>query len=103
MPYSRSSANNSLFPQGESFPPQSSPEHYLIAHSDGGARGNPGPAGFGVVIQDAHGKKIAELSQYLGHRTNNYAEYSGLLAALRYAIAHGIPSLKIISDSELMV
>jgi len=73
------------------------------AHVDGGARGNPGPAGYGVVIQDASGKKIAELSQYLGHRTNNYAEYNGLLAALRYAIAHQIQSLKIISDSELMV
>ena len=73
------------------------------AHVDGGARGNPGPAGYGVVIQDPTGKKIAELSQYLGHRTNNYAEYNGLLAALRYAIKHKIQSLKIISDSELMV
>jgi len=73
------------------------------AHVDGGARGNPGPAGFGVVIHDAQGKKVAELSQYLGHRTNNYAEYNGLLAALRYAIAQRIPSLKVISDSELMV
>ena len=73
------------------------------AHVDGGARGNPGPAGYGVVIHDAQGKKIAELSQYLGHQTNNYAEYNGLLAALRYAIAHHIQSLKIISDSELMV
>ena len=73
------------------------------AHVDGGARGNPGPAGYGVVITDSHGKKIAELSQYLGHHTNNYAEYNGLLAALRYAIAHKIQSVKIISDSELMV
>ena len=73
------------------------------AHVDGGARGNPGPAAYGVVIHDPTGKKIAELSQYLGHRTNNYAEYNGLLAALRYAIAHHIHSLKIISDSELMV
>lgn len=73
------------------------------AHVDGGARGNPGPAGFGVVIHDSHGKKVAELSQYLGHRTNNYAEYSGLLAALRFAIAHHIQALKIVSDSELMV
>jgi ribonuclease HI len=73
------------------------------AYVDGGARGNPGPAGYGVVIQDASGKKIAELSQYLGHRTNNYAEYNGLLAALRYAITHHIQSLKIVSDSELMV
>ena len=73
------------------------------AHVDGGARGNPGPSGYGVVIHDAHGKKIAELSQYLGHQTNNFAEYNGLLSALRYAIAHHIHSLKIVSDSELMV
>ena len=73
------------------------------AHVDGGARGNPGPAGYGVVIHDPTGEKIAALSQYLGHRTNNYAEYNGLLAALRYAIAHHIHSLKIVSDSELMV
>lgn len=73
------------------------------AHVDGGARGNPGPAGYGVVITDPQGKKLAEISQYLGHATNNYAEYNGLLAALRYAIAQKIQSLKIISDSELMV
>ena len=73
------------------------------AHVDGGARGNPGPAGYGVVITDSAGKTVAELSQYLGHHTNNYAEYQGLLAALRYAIAHKIVSLKIVSDSELMV
>jgi ribonuclease HI len=73
------------------------------AHVDGGARGNPGPAGYGVVITDPQGNKLAEISQYLGHHTNNYAEYNGLLAALRYAIAHKIASLKIVSDSELMV
>ena len=73
------------------------------AHVDGGARGNPGPSGYGVVIKDATGKKIAELSEYLGHHTNNYAEYQGLLAALRYASAHRIAALKVISDSELMV
>jgi ribonuclease HI len=73
------------------------------AHVDGGARGNPGPAGYGLVIHDPQGGKIAELNQYLGHHTNNYAEYHGLLAALRYAIAHHISSLKLISDSELMV
>jgi ribonuclease HI len=73
------------------------------AHVDGGARGNPGPSGYGVVIHDAQGKKVAELSQYLGHQTNNYAEYNGLLAALRYAIANHIHALKIVSDSELIV
>src|SRR5580704_7976629 len=78
-------------------------EKYLIAHSDGGARGNPGPAGYGVVIQDEAGRKIAALSQYLGHQTNNFAEYQGLIAALEYAIEHGHKALKVISDSELLV
>ncbi len=73
------------------------------AHIDGGARGNPGPSGYGVVIQDPSGKKVAELSEYLGHHTNNYAEYQGLLGVLRYAIAHGVKALKVVSDSELMV
>jgi len=73
------------------------------AHIDGGARGNPGPSGYGVVIHDPSGSKVAELSEYLGHHTNNYAEYQGLLAVLRYAVEHGIKALKVISDSELMV
>jgi len=79
------------------------PEHYLIAYSDGGARGNPGPAGYGVVIQDETGKKVAALSEYLGHQTNNVAEYQGLIAALEYAVANGHKALKVISDSELLV
>jgi ribonuclease HI len=87
---------------GELFPEQRSAVAYT-AHVDGGARGNPGPAGYGVVIHDASGCKIAELSEYLGHRTNNYAEYRGLLAALDYAHANGIRTLKIVSDSELIV
>ena len=90
---------------GELFPAaiQPKPESYLVAHIDGGARGNPGPAGYGVVIEDEKGNKVASLSEYLGHRTNNYAEYSGLLAALQYAVDHDHKALKIISDSELMV
>ena len=74
-----------------------------MAHIDGGARGNPGPAGYGVVVQDQSGKKVASLSEYLGHQTNNFAEYQGLIAALEYAIAHGPKALKVISDSELLV
>src|SRR5436305_11623014 len=79
------------------------PEHHLIAHSDGGARGNPGPAGYGVVIKDETGRKVAALSEYLGHQTNNFAEYQGLIAALEYAIEHGPKAMKLISDSELLV
>jgi len=84
-------------------PRENPPAHYLVAHSDGGARGNPGPAGYGVVIQDESGKKVAALSEYLGHQTNNFAEYQGLIAALEYAIQHGPKALKLISDSELLV
>ena len=79
------------------------PAEYLVAHSDGGARGNPGPAGYGVVIHDQTGRKVAALSEYLGHQTNNFAEYQGLIGALEYAIEHGPKALKLISDSELLV
>lgn len=79
------------------------PAHHLVAFSDGGARGNPGPSGYGVVIQDQAGRKVAALSEYLGHQTNNFAEYQGLIAALEYAIANGHKALKVISDSELLV
>ena len=79
------------------------PQNYLIANTDGGERGNPGPAGYGVVIKDQSGNKVADLSGYLGHQTNNYAEYSALMAALEYAVTHPSKALKVISDSELLV
>ena len=88
---------------GSLFPNQTQPDSFLIAHIDGGARGNPGPAGYGVVITDQAGRKVAALSDYLGHQTNNYAEYSGLLAALDYALKHGHKALKVVADSELLV
>ena len=75
----------------------------VTANIDGGSRGNPGPAGYGAMLRDADGKTVAELSEYLGHKTNNHAEYSALLGTLRYAVEHGIKRLKVISDSELMV
>ena len=76
---------------------------WISAHCDGGARGNPGPAGFGAVVTDPQGNKVAELSEFLGIQTNNFAEYSGLLAVLDYALKHGHRKLKVVSDSELMV
>jgi probable phosphoglycerate mutase len=83
--------------------PATSPGEYFTAHCDGGSRGNPGPSGYGAVVEDAHGRVLAELSQFLGLQTNNYAEYSGLLAVLQWAVEHHARRLCVISDSELMV
>ena len=75
----------------------------LIAYIDGGARGNPGPAGFGVRIEQADGSLVEEFSESIGHATNNVAEYRGLLAALDWAKAHGCRTLHVRSDSLLLV
>jgi probable phosphoglycerate mutase len=75
----------------------------IVAYIDGGARGNPGPAGYGVRIEDENGQLIEEFSKPIGIATNNVAEYHGLLAALRYALEHGHKNLLIRSDSELLV
>jgi ribonuclease HI len=84
--------------------PSHRPAAYAIkANIDGGARGNPGPAAYGVVVRNAKGEVIDEIAEYLGIQTNNFAEYSGLLAALNYAVREKHPSLKVISDSELLV
>jgi len=76
---------------------------FVTAHCDGGARGNPGPSGYGAVVATEDGTKLAELSEFLGIRTNNYAEYSGLLGVLAWALEHGYTRLRVVSDSELMV
>src|SRR5947209_8966379 len=99
MPAHSHSGSRSLFES----PRTTAPAQHLVAHIDGGARGNPGPAGYGVVLEDGSGSKVATLSEYLGHQTNNFAEYQGLIGALEYAIAHGPKALKVISDSELLV
>jgi len=75
----------------------------MTAYIDGGARGNPGPAGYGVQIVDADGNVVAELHEALGVATNNVAEYRGLLAALSWAVEHGLTRLHVRSDSELLV
>jgi len=73
------------------------------ANIDGGSRGNPGPAAYGVVMRDGRGEVVARLKKYIGQNTNNVAEYFGLIAALDYAQAHGIRALRVESDSELLV
>ncbi|HEY3160391.1 MAG TPA: ribonuclease HI family protein [Vicinamibacterales bacterium] len=72
------------------------------AYVDGGSRGNPGPAGYGVHIEQDDGT-VVELKESLGLTTNNVAEYSGLIAALRWAASHGISRLHVRADSELLV
>jgi ribonuclease HI len=75
----------------------------IVAYIDGGARGNPGPAGYGVSIQSPDGSVLAELHGGLGIATNNVAEYNGLLAALRWAIDHDERRVHVRADSELLV
>ena len=98
-------AGSTLFGSREGDAPASAGKQgeWISGHCDGGARGNPGPAGYGALIQGPDGSVIAELSEYLGIKTNNFAEYSGLLGCLQYALDHGHRRLRMVSDSELMV
>ena len=74
-----------------------------VLHTDGGARGNPGPAGIGVVLQDEGGEVIAELARGIGQTTNNVAEYAALIAGLELALAKGVTDVDVRVDSELVV
>jgi ribonuclease HI len=75
----------------------------ITAYFDGGARDNPGPAGYGVYIVDDKGEMIAELSGSLGVATNNVAEYNGLIAALQWAVDHDVNAIAIKGDSQLII
>jgi ribonuclease HI len=75
----------------------------LTIYTDGGSRGNPGPAAYAVVITDGGGKIVKEYGRYLGRMTNNEAEYNGAIAALKEAIALGAEEVDVFSDSEVMV
>jgi ribonuclease HI len=71
--------------------------------TDGGARGNPGPAAYGYVLEAEDGTVLASHGEYIGSTTNNVAEYSGLVAGLRKALELQVPDVEVVSDSELMV
>jgi ribonuclease HI len=75
----------------------------VVAYIDGGARGNPGPAGFGVRVEEPDGTLIEEFAESIGVATNNVAEYCALLAALEWAKRHGRDQLHVRSDSLLLV
>jgi ribonuclease HI len=92
-------ASARLFSESQPAPPPG----VSVANIDGASRGNPGPASYAVVLRDPSGTIILELAKKLGRETNNVAEYYALLAALDYAVSHGISALRIRSDSELLV
>jgi len=93
----------SLFDDDPTPVPKSSSGAWITAHCDGGARGNPGPAGYGAVLVSESGDKLAELSEFLGICSNNVAEYRGLLGCLEWTVQHGYKRLRVVSDSLLMV
>ncbi len=76
---------------------------HLIIHTDGGARGNPGAAGIGVVIENDDGYILEEHAKYLGRTTNNQAEYHAAILGLKRAIELKASSVEIVTDSELLV
>jgi ribonuclease HI len=75
----------------------------LVMYVDGASSGNPGPAGIGIVIIDRDGRQVGKVSSYIGRGTNNFAEYTALIRALRIAIYYQTKALKIRTDSELAV
>ncbi|MGE4056640.1 MAG: ribonuclease HI family protein [Vicinamibacterales bacterium] len=89
--------------QFDLFNPPSAGRSSIVAYIDGGARGNPGPAGFGVRIETPDGGMVEEFHRSIGIATNNVAEYNGLLAALEWASANGVRDVLIRSDSLLLV
>jgi ribonuclease HI len=100
-------ARRTPVPKGAGLFGEAEPERKVIpayqVNIDGGSRGNPGPAAYGVLVRDPRGEIVARLKKYIGNNTNNVAEYFGLIAALDYAQNHGIRALRIESDSELLV
>lgn len=72
-------------------------------YTDGGARGNPGPAGIGAVLRDEHGEVLGEIAQGIGEATNNVAEYTALITGLEMALERGVTQIDIYMDSELVV
>ena len=94
-------ASGKLFAEPET--PSARQEGAYTANIDGAARGNPGPAAYGVVVRRPDGTTHESLGKYIGRTTNNVAEYYALIAALDYAAASGIRRLRVYSDSQLIV
>ena len=97
-------ARAGLFGEAENpAPRRGEPGDLYTAEIDGASRGNPGPASYAVILRKPDGSVAHQISKYLGHHTNNVAEYHALIAALDYAARHGLRVLRVRSDSELLV
>jgi acyl dehydratase/ribonuclease HI len=94
-------ASGKLFEEPET--PSARTEGAYTANIDGAARGNPGPAAYGIIVRRPDGTTHESLGKYIGRTTNNVAEYYALIAALDYAAASGIRRLRVLSDSQLIV
>jgi acyl dehydratase/ribonuclease HI len=101
MPKSTHKSSGKLFEEPEA--PSARQEGAYTANIDGAARGNPGPAAYGVIVRRPDGATHESLGKYIGRTTNNVAEYFALIAALDYAAASGIRRLRVYSDSQLIV
>ena len=86
-----------------SLPPREGRPRRVTVYSDGAARGNPGPAGAGVRIEDARGRRVSEAARYLGEATNNVAEYRALILGLELARELGASEVELRADSELII
>lgn len=78
-------------------------ESEAVLWTDGAARGNPGPAGIGAILKSPSGEVLYTGSEYLGHTTNNVAEYKAVLLGLTGALAQGVTSVEVRADSELLI
>lgn len=87
----------------ESSTPSQSLEHEAVLWTDGAARGNPGPAGIGAILKSNSGEVLYTGSEFLGHTTNNVAEYQAVLLGLRGALAQGLMRIEVRADSELLI
>jgi ribonuclease HI len=91
-----------MMPRSESSTPASTQEHAVL-WTDGAARGNPGPAGIGAILKSASGEVLYTGSEYLGHTTNNVAEYKAVLLGLAGALGQGVQHVEVRADSELLI
>jgi ribonuclease HI len=95
--------NSPLADVSAAAPLAAAPGEVIILEADGGSRGNPGPAGCGVVLKDGAGNVVGQFAKFLGRATNNVAEYQGLLLGLEEAFKLNPSSLQVKLDSELLV